>query len=73
MRDKTNQRLVAVKKMPSSWIGLNHVDFIERHPLETERPWQDIGAMTYLNSIGWKYSCQLIGVFRDESCTEAIR
>jgi len=57
---------LAVKKMPTAWIGTSHADFVARHPGETEMPWVDVGCLHYLSSMGYPYRCNLHGVFRDD-------
>jgi len=72
MRDLLEPRFVAVKVMPNHWVGSSHENFLRMHPWETELPWQDVGTAKYLASIGWKYSMELLGVFRDKHHTEVV-
>merc|ERR1712048_971287 len=72
MMDKEDNRLVAVKEMPITWIGCSHDDFLALHPKESEFPWQDIGCTKYLNSIGFPYGCSLLGVFRNDEHIEVV-
>mmetsp|Transcript_61479 Transcript_61479/g.129728 ORF Transcript_61479/g.129728 Transcript_61479/m.129728 type:complete len:426 (+) Transcript_61479:3-1280(+) len=60
---------IAVKRMPNSWIGRSHPEFVIDHPGETELPWQDIGCVRWLNRCGYQYACALLGVFRDADFT----
>lgn len=69
MKDLTENRLIAVKQMPSRWIRNSHAEFIAEHPTETEQPWQDVGCIRFLNSINFSYACSLYGVFRDDAHT----
>merc|ERR1719491_698113 len=50
--------------MANTWIRTSHKDFIESHPTESELPWQDISCTRFLNSVNFKYACNLQGVFR---------
>mmetsp|Transcript_57980 Transcript_57980/g.149221 ORF Transcript_57980/g.149221 Transcript_57980/m.149221 type:complete len:497 (+) Transcript_57980:117-1607(+) len=72
MRDKNADKLVAVKRMPNEWVRGSHSDFVEAYPSETELPWQDIGCNRFLNDVGYQYSCNLLGVFRDETHTDVV-
>lgn len=72
MHDVKNSRLVAVKQMPNDWVGNSHEEFVSQHPCETEHPWQDIGTTNFLGEVGYPYSCDLLGVFRDEEHTEVV-
>lgn len=69
MRDTLCDRDVAVKEMPNWWVRSSHEAFIAEHPTETEMPWQDVGCTQFLNSVGFKYSCQLHGVYRGPTHT----
>jgi hypothetical protein len=71
-RDEVTQELFAIKQMPNSWVKASHVEFLEEHPEETELPWQDIGCTRYLNSVGFKYACDLEGVYRSQDSTFVI-
>eukprot|EP00419_Tripos_fusus_P032512 CAMPEP_0172787074 /NCGR_PEP_ID=MMETSP1074-20121228/206269_1 /TAXON_ID=2916 /ORGANISM="Ceratium fusus, Strain PA161109" /LENGTH=447 /DNA_ID=CAMNT_0013624095 /DNA_START=45 /DNA_END=1384 /DNA_ORIENTATION=- len=66
MRERSSNAQVAVKRMPTTRVGSSNEDFRVRHPDDCENPWQDIGCMRYLNSIGYPYTCQLLGVFYDK-------
>jgi serine/threonine protein kinase len=72
MRDLQQDRLVAVKKMPNAWIRNSHEDFVNTYPTETEVPWQDLGCMRFLDSIGFAHSCSFLGVFRDQDYTGVV-
>jgi len=65
-------RLVAVKRMPNAWIQDSHRGFEEWHPHETEQPWSDIGCNCFLNSVGYPYCMQFLGVFRDSQTTSVV-
>jgi len=72
MRDTTEKRLVAVKQMPTRWVGCSHAEFVIEHPSETELPWQDVGCLSFLNSVSYAYACQLLGVYRDDAYTYVV-
>lgn len=72
MRDISEDRLVAVKQMPNRWIRSCHSDFVIEHPAETEMPWQDVGCVQFLNSMGYPYACSLLGVYRDDQHTYVV-
>uniref|UniRef100_A0A7S4UJT6 Protein kinase domain-containing protein n=1 Tax=Alexandrium monilatum TaxID=311494 RepID=A0A7S4UJT6_9DINO len=72
MHDITEDRLVAVKKMPNRWIRSCHSDFVIEHPAETEMPWQDVGCVQFLNSMGYPYACSLLGIYRDDAHTYVV-
>lgn len=72
MRDVSADELVAVKKMPNNWIMGSHEEFLHSYWYEHEQPWQDIGTTKYLNDAGYKYACDLKGVYRDESHTYVV-
>lgn len=72
MRDIAEDRLVAVKQMPNRWIRNSHSDFVIEHPAETEMPWQDVGCVQFLNTMGYPYACSLLGVFRDDEHTYVV-
>ncbi|CAK0835261.1 unnamed protein product [Prorocentrum cordatum] len=64
--------LLAVKRMPNAWIQGSQQAFEEAHPGETEQPWGDIGCNCFLNSVGYPYCMQLVGVYRDQEATSVI-
>jgi len=72
MKDKDDNRLVAVKIMPNRWVGTSHSDFVIDHPSETELPWQDLGCVRFLNDVGFPYACDLLGVYRDAEHTYVV-
>jgi len=72
MRDTKHDRLVAVKQMPTRWVRKSHAEFVVEHPSETELPWQDVGCVRYLNSVGYPFGCDLLGVYRDEEFTFVV-
>lgn len=69
MHDQEGDRLVAVKLMPNQWLRDSHEEFVKMNETETELPWQDIGCTKFLNSIKYKYVCDLLGVFRTDDET----
>lgn len=72
MLDSTDDRQVAVKKMPNNWVCMCHDEFVKEHPQETELPWQDIGCTSFLNGVGYLYGCPLLGVYRDAESTNVV-
>merc|ERR1740130_2145255 len=72
MFDKQEQRLVAVKKMPNSWVRGSHKDFLAAYPHETEWPWQDIGCTRFLNSLNFPHCCALYGVYKGAEDTAVM-
>jgi serine/threonine protein kinase len=72
MRDIPENKLVAVKQMPNEWVRRNHTEFVLDHPAETELPWQDVGTIRLLNTMGFEYACQLLGVYRDDKFTYVV-
>lgn len=72
MKDHQTDRLVAVKQMPTRWVGTNHSEFVIDHPSETELPWQDVGCVSFLNLVGYEYACDLLGVYRDDVHTYVV-
>jgi len=72
MRDTHEDRLVAVKQMPNRWVRNSHSEFVVEHPSETEMPWQDVGCIRFLNSVGYSYACALLGVYRDDAHTYIV-
>eukprot|EP00930_Biecheleria_cincta_P032533 TRINITY_DN22578_c0_g1_i2.p1 TRINITY_DN22578_c0_g1~~TRINITY_DN22578_c0_g1_i2.p1 ORF type:complete len:498 (-),score=71.18 TRINITY_DN22578_c0_g1_i2:28-1521(-) len=70
MRDVANGGgLVAVKRMPNSWVCTGPDEFKQKFQSSPEEPWSDIGVLRYLNKKGFKYVCGYQGVFRDEKWT----
>eukprot|EP00403_Amphidinium_massartii_P030423 CAMPEP_0178408234 /NCGR_PEP_ID=MMETSP0689_2-20121128/19834_1 /TAXON_ID=160604 /ORGANISM="Amphidinium massartii, Strain CS-259" /LENGTH=519 /DNA_ID=CAMNT_0020029323 /DNA_START=321 /DNA_END=1880 /DNA_ORIENTATION=+ len=72
MRDRESGELVAVKRMPNSWVQESHAKFLESHPQEAEQPWQDVGCNSFLDSINFPFSSGLLGVYRDEHITSVV-
>ncbi|CAK8991144.1 Serine/threonine-protein kinase DCLK2 (CaMK-like CREB regulatory kinase 2) (CL2) (CLICK-II) (CLICK2) (Doublecortin-like and CAM kinase-like 2) (Doublecortin-like kinase 2) [Durusdinium trenchii] len=69
MKELSSGRFVAVKRMPISWTGYNHKDFVKRHEHELEMPWVDVAIVKYLSMQRVQFVCDPIGTFRDESET----
>jgi len=72
MQDQQDDRLVAVKSMPNTWICESHEEFLVEHPGETEMPWQDIGCTRFLSSVDFAYGCNLDGVYRGDTDTYVL-
>jgi len=51
MKIREDGRLVAVKRMPTSWIMHNPHEFKQHHSKARERPWFDIGMVQELNNL----------------------
>jgi len=63
--DKT---LVAVKCLPLKWMRRSHNEFLQEHPEVVEWPWQDLGALSFLEKEGrFPYLCRLQGVYADDT------
>lgn len=69
VQDRWENKLVAVKRMPTAWLCKSHEEFLRDHPLQPEKPWRDIGCTQFLNSVGYRYACRLEGVFSDSEHT----
>jgi len=72
MFDTVDSCLVAVKQMPNWWICQSHGEFLEEHSAETELPWQDIGCVRFLESVGYPFLCRLQSVARDDNHTYLV-
>jgi len=72
MQDQQTDQLFAVKEMPNEWVRGSHEEFLRARPEETELPWQDIGCTRYLNSVDFKYACNLHGVYRSNDHTYVV-
>jgi len=72
MMDTHTKELVAVKKMPTKWVGTCYSEFVAAHPQETELPWQDFGCTRYLAAMGFSGVLHLRGVYRDKKFTFAV-
>lgn len=72
MQETQDEKLVAVKQMPNSWMQSSHEEFLRVHPKQTELPWQDIGCTRFLNNAGYKYASHLYGVFRNATDTFVV-
>jgi len=56
---------VAVKRMPKHWVGAGPDDFNRKHLDASERPWDDLGFLKWLNNLSFPHVCSLYGVFAD--------
>eukprot|EP00440_Ansanella_granifera_P009338 gb/GFBE01010120.1/.p1 GENE.gb/GFBE01010120.1/~~gb/GFBE01010120.1/.p1 ORF type:complete len:407 (+),score=85.13 gb/GFBE01010120.1/:1-1221(+) len=63
---------VAVKRMPITWTGKGHQQFLDEHPAEQEMPWVDVGVVQYLASKDFPYICNPLGVFQSTSETFVV-
>lgn len=72
MVDTTNREFVAVKQMPTSWVGTCHSDFLANHPKESEQPWRDFGCTRFLAAAGYAAVLNLRGVYRDQRFTYMV-
>eukprot|EP00927_Polykrikos_kofoidii_P073266 TRINITY_DN69318_c0_g1_i1.p1 TRINITY_DN69318_c0_g1~~TRINITY_DN69318_c0_g1_i1.p1 ORF type:complete len:425 (-),score=48.53 TRINITY_DN69318_c0_g1_i1:318-1592(-) len=60
---------VAVKQMPTAWVGSDPEEFARKHPGELERPWVDIALLKLLNDQCCPHVCDLLGIYRSRTCT----
>ncbi len=72
MCDVHENELVAVKKMPSSWVTKTYPEFLKSHPYETEIPWKDLGCTRFLESVGFPYVCKIRGMYDDAEHTYVV-
>lgn len=72
MKDTLNSMLVAVKQVPTWWMLGNHCEFQTAYPCETEMPWMDVAYSAFLKQVGFHWACELLGVYRDETCTYIV-
>lgn len=70
-KDKDSAK-VAVKRMPNKWVRHGPLEFQETYPTASERPWVDISIVRHLNSVGFPFACDHLGVFRDEEMTYVV-
>lgn len=63
---------VAVKRMPTEWVRRAPKEFKKHHPDTSENPWVDLGLIRQLNTLGYPYVCDLIGVFHDDVETYVV-
>lgn len=63
---------VAVKRMPNRWITGSAEEFAKKYPRSSERPWFDIGLVTYLHGRGFPYVCEALGVYQDPENTYVV-
>jgi len=69
MQDR-DKKLVAVKCLPLKWMQKSHTEFLQEHPEVVEWPWQDLGALSFLEKEGkFPYLCRLQGVYADDTNT----
>eukprot|EP00929_Paragymnodinium_shiwhaense_P075394 TRINITY_DN38543_c0_g1_i1.p1 TRINITY_DN38543_c0_g1~~TRINITY_DN38543_c0_g1_i1.p1 ORF type:complete len:453 (-),score=110.35 TRINITY_DN38543_c0_g1_i1:167-1525(-) len=64
--------MVAVKRMPNSWVTCGPAEFHKERPHETERPWVDIGMVRYLYEQGCDMVPTPFGVFTDAENTYVV-
>lgn len=70
MKDTSHDnRLMAVKRMPTRWVRASPKDFEEKYASASEKPWNDIGLVHHLSTVGFPYVCELYGVFRSPEDT----
>eukprot|EP00434_Breviolum_minutum_P000221 symbB.v1.2.000184.t1/scaffold21.1/size436794/3 len=72
MKDTLTSMLVAVKQVPTWWMQGNHCEFKTAYPCETEMPWMDVAYSAFLKQVGFHWACELLGVYRDETCTYIV-
>eukprot|EP00929_Paragymnodinium_shiwhaense_P001843 TRINITY_DN102056_c0_g1_i1.p1 TRINITY_DN102056_c0_g1~~TRINITY_DN102056_c0_g1_i1.p1 ORF type:complete len:592 (+),score=82.61 TRINITY_DN102056_c0_g1_i1:106-1776(+) len=64
--------LVAVKRMPNSWIQTDPHTFRRLHPKSSELPWLDIAIVDFLSQKDFPFVCRLMGVFHDNVYTYVV-
>lgn len=69
MVHREDGHLVAVKRMPNSWMMTSHAEFELEYPESKEQPWVDVGFLRYLQQRDFPYSCKLEGIFSDDART----
>jgi hypothetical protein len=72
MMRKSDSTRCAVKVMPNLWITSGPKEHMRKYPRTAERPWTDIGMLTYLNEMKYEYACELFGVFNDDHHTRVV-
>lgn len=63
------ERMVAVKRMPTSWVAQTPKEFQKMYPTAPERPWCDMAVVRELHRHGYPFVCEPLGVFRDRDYT----
>mmetsp|Transcript_93803 Transcript_93803/g.271085 ORF Transcript_93803/g.271085 Transcript_93803/m.271085 type:complete len:371 (-) Transcript_93803:113-1225(-) len=70
MKDTTrDNRLMAVKRMPTRWVRSGPKEFDEKYPTASEKPWHDVGFVQHLSTVGFPYVCELLGLYRSPEDT----
>lgn len=64
--------LVAVKRMPNSWMMGNPEEFSQKHPGSSERPWVDLGIVKFLYRSHFPFVCQPLGIFKNDIDTFVV-
>jgi len=70
--EELGSRMVAVKRMPNSWVTAGPREFQKQYPTTSERPWYDIGMVKELSNLGYAHVCELVGMFRDFEHTYVV-
>eukprot|EP00928_Gymnodinium_smaydae_P013160 TRINITY_DN14804_c0_g1_i1.p1 TRINITY_DN14804_c0_g1~~TRINITY_DN14804_c0_g1_i1.p1 ORF type:complete len:448 (-),score=98.77 TRINITY_DN14804_c0_g1_i1:103-1446(-) len=69
--DLNSGTMVAVKRMPKSWVREGHAEFCRRRPSK-EQPWLDICLVRHLHARGFQHVCEPLGVFADARQTYVV-
>jgi serine/threonine protein kinase len=70
--DMQGGQAVAVKRMPNKWVTSGPKEFRRQFPSEVEQPWRDLGILKQLNNLGYRYVCELLGIFADSEATYVV-
>lgn len=70
--EELGSRMVAVKRMPNSWVTAGPHEFRKQYPTTPERPWYDIGIVRELNNLRYAHVCELVGMYRDYEHTYVV-
>lgn len=62
-QEEQSDRLVIVKKLPWTAMRSSPEEFNKHSPNAKERPWTDIAVLKHLNSRGFPYTREFLGVF----------
>ncbi|CAK0801004.1 unnamed protein product, partial [Prorocentrum cordatum] len=54
------------------WVEDDPRAFQRKHRHQLERPWVDVGIVAELQRAHYPYTCELIGIFRDDHCTYVV-
>lgn len=72
VHDRMQERHLAAKRMPNSWVRSSPKEFAAEYPDAMEHPWNDILVSAHLTERSFPYACKLCGVYRDEEYTYVV-